>query len=525
MRGDDKDLDRMIKKAEREAEEQEADFSEKLRAAEALTAEATTEDVMAFIQDLPNLPLPQQTAIVQALKKSTGRTLGELRDYLKAAAQEAKFLEPDSVAKTQMHAVDLTLKHHGEHDLIHAQGDFWEWNSQHGIWLRREDGDVRHILQAVADPDKVTGSFVDGALKLLKDRQRRDFVMDAPRQNLINVNNGELFYSDQEASWMLQEHRRARLFTRKLPVDYDPEATCPRWDQFLQEIFEPDKDAEEKIGALHSMMGLTLLPTAEYEKFALLVGVAGSGKTRLLNVIKALLGEDGYCAVPPNKLGDDFSVIDLRGKLANITAEIGVGKVLNDDNLKMVVSGETVRGRKPYGQFVEFQPYATCWFGTNHKPHNRDHSNAVYRRARVFNFDRSFEGDRKKDTKLEEKLLAELPGILNRALAGAVEVLKEGDVSESHSMEAVKAEWRTEADTVAQFFGEECEWAPDEEVEMKRLLDLYQDWARRGGQRPVGRNIFGQRLKELGVRNRETNRDGKKARFYVGIRCHHEREL
>jgi putative DNA primase/helicase len=37
------------------------------------------------------------------------------------------------------------------------------------------------------------------------------------------------------------------------------------------------------------------------------------------------------------------------------------------------------------------RPFATCWFGTNHMPHTRDHSNAIFRRAMILTFNRTFE--------------------------------------------------------------------------------------------------------------------------------------
>ena len=62
----------------------------------------------------------------------------------------------------------------------------------------------------------------------------------------------------------------------------------------------------------------------------------------------------------------------------------------------------------------DFSPFATLWMATNHMPHCRDHSNAIYRRAEVLSFNREFKGD-KADTDLSNKLIKELPGIFKMA--------------------------------------------------------------------------------------------------------------
>lgn len=45
--------------------------------------------------------------------------------------------------------------------------------------------------------------------------------------------------------WKLRAHNREDYLTTSVPVVFDPGAVCPRFEQFLQESFQGDEDAEE----------------------------------------------------------------------------------------------------------------------------------------------------------------------------------------------------------------------------------------------------------------------------------------
>jgi hypothetical protein len=84
----------------------------------------------------------------------------------------------------------------------------------------------------------------------------------------------------------------------------------------------------------------------------------------------------------------------------------------------------------------EFRPYATCWFGTNHLPHTRDFSDALFRRAMVVPFNRKFTPGVDADPRLKDKLIEELPGILNLALDAYARVIERGAFTEPQSCSA-----------------------------------------------------------------------------------------
>src|SRR5690606_33022260 len=136
--------------------------------------------------------------------------------------------------------------------------------------------------------------------------------------------------------------------------------------------------------------GYSLMAHCNHEKFVILVGSGANGKSVLLVVIEALCGAVNVAGVQPSEFGNRFQRGYLRDKLANIVTEIKQGEVIDDAALKGIVSGEPATVEAKFKDPFTIRPFATCWFGTNHMPHTRDFSDALFRRALVVQFSEAF---------------------------------------------------------------------------------------------------------------------------------------
>src|SRR5690606_19592422 len=110
--------------------------------------------------------------------------------------------------------------------------------------------------------------------------------------------------------------------TTQIPHNYEPDAVCPRFDQFLDEIFRGDSDAIIKKRIIWEIIGYSLTNTAKYEKFILLVGKGANGKSVLLEIIMALVGHENTAAVQPAEFSNKFQRGYLHRKLVNIVTEL-----------------------------------------------------------------------------------------------------------------------------------------------------------------------------------------------------------
>ena len=146
-------------------------------------------------------------------------------------------------------------------------------------------------------------------------------------------------------------------------------------------------------------------------------------------------------------------------------------------------------------------------------PRTKDFSEALFRRAVIFPFNRIFQKT-EQNPNLKEELKAELPGILNLALSAYAEALIHG-FTEAPSSLAAKQEWRLEVDQVAQFVSEKCEYAPKEEILFRDLFTAYTSWAVHEGVRlHMAAKGFSERLGRLGFGKRKT----ATSRYITGIK-------
>ena len=88
------------------------------------------------------------------------------------------------------------------------------------------------------------------------------------------------------------------------PVAWDQEASCPR---FLDELIHPAVHPEDEV-LLQKLCGLYLLGRNLVQRFLILDGEAGRGKTQLANVIQGIIGRENCSELRTKFLADRFEI-------------------------------------------------------------------------------------------------------------------------------------------------------------------------------------------------------------------------
>jgi P4 family phage/plasmid primase-like protien len=418
--------------------------------------------------------------IAKALKKSKNAQTGSITE------NDPQYLVAQKV-----------ISEIGSRNLYSYAGQIWLWSKKEGVWSVAADEEIKKRIHKVAHRNNISQNHVNSILGIIR-TEVYSKVNHFNKQNrsFINTKSGELHYIYDE--WKLKKHNRKNYSILQIPVTYDSNAKCKRFNKFLNQIFEPDPDKIEKIKLLQEFMGYALTTTCQFERSLILVGSGGNGKSVILELLKALLGSNNVAGVQPNQLENRFQLGHLYGKLANIITEIPTGSVIDDAKYKALVSGERITAEHKFQKPFDFEPYATLFFATNHLPHTKDFSHAFFRRNEILTFNVQFKGS-DCDTTLKTEIQKELPGILNFALAGLKRLYDNGNFTQVASSLSTKLEWERTADQVKAFFDDECMFDPTSKVSIGVLYIRYERWTQNNEiKSKCNKPTFSARLTRLG---------------------------
>jgi len=302
------------------------------------------------------------------------------------------------------------------------------------------------------------------------------------------------------------------LITKFSPVAYDPNAKCPRFEQFLKEVFDGDP---ELISYVQKAAGYTLTGSTQEQCLFACHGTGSNGKTTLLEVLFFILGDYGI-DLPFSALETKQYVIgegvNLPGARFAKSVEAREGRQLDEARIKSWTGGDTISIRPLHRNTFSFQPTHKLWLSFNHRPVITDESPAMWRRIRLIPFMKAFDSAQA-DKGLPDKLKAEAPGILNWLIEGCLAWQKDG-LKVPPAIERATHEYEAESDPLAPFLADCCEVGPAFKVTKGELWGAYQGWCARNKERPVSRNAFAEKLKSRGFGEGSTG----SVRFWTGLR-------
>jgi putative DNA primase/helicase len=314
----------------------------------------------------------------------------------------------------------------------------------------------------------------------------------------INLKNGTLEITPEGAK--LRPFYKADFLTYQLPFEYDPEATAPLFQDYLDKVL-PDK---ERQGILAEFLGYVFVRNrsnaVKEEKALVLYGTGANGKSVFFEIVMALLGSENVSSYSPQSLTDTSGYYRamIANKLVNYASEISAN--LETAVFKQLVSGEPVEARLPYGRPMQIRQYAKLIFNCNELPKDVEHTNAYFRRFLIVPFEVTIpeaEQDKQLHSKIIEK---ELSGVLNWVLAGLNRLLKQGRFSDCEAASEAVEQYKTQSDSVSLFLDENgFRKDPTRYRLIKELYVEYRTFCSDDGFKPVNKINFIKRLKTFGI--------------------------
>jgi putative DNA primase/helicase len=326
---------------------------------------------------------------------------------------------------------------------------------------------------------------------------------------LIATQNGTLNLRTLE----FYKSKREDYLTLQLGVDYDPEADCPRWKQFLEEVFDNDK---ELIEFIQKVVGYSLTGDTIEQLMFIFYGFGKNGKSVFINTIQSLLkdyaGTSSFKTFDVDKQNEQSNdVAALKGKRFVSMSESGADRKLNEPLIKQVTGGDKVSCRFLRCEFFEYVPQFKLFLATNHKPIISQSDFGIWRRIVLIPFTQNFEG--REDDLLREKLQSELSGILNWAIEGLRKWQSEGLKPFPKSVQEATAEYRKDSDSIGQWFESEMSEHPESKIKSSEAHQNYSEWCKENGCYAVGSRVFKASLEERGFRLKKES----KGNYWIGF--------
>jgi len=330
---------------------------------------------------------------------------------------------------------------------------------------------------------------------------------------LFNVLNGTI----DLRTGRLRPHDRADNITKLAPVLFDPKAECPTFLAFIEHVL-PDPDVR---AFLQRMTGYAMTGDTSEQCLCFMCGGGANGKSTFIGVIQYMLGDYARQAAPEllvSRGGDRHptELADLFGARLVTSIEVDEGKRLAETLVKQMTGGDKMKARFMRQDFFEWVPTHKLFLAANHRPEIRGTDYAIWRRIHLVPFTVTIPED-ERDPKLGEKLRAELPGILNWAIAGCLAWQRNG-LGVPQAVKDATEEYRQEQDVLADFLDEHCVIDPQAYAVAGPLHKLYTTWCENGVAKALNQQAFGRRLTERGFKADKPRIGGKQTRIWRGLR-------
>lgn len=279
-------------------------------------------------------------------------------------------------------------------------------------------------------------------------------------------------------------------------LDFDPDfdaAPPEAWLDFLYQLFGTD---HESISLLQEWFGYCLLGDTSLQKMLLVVGPRRSGKGTLARVLARLVGVENVCGPTTHSLATNFGLQPLLGKSLAIVSD---ARFSGDDMAAVIerllcISGEDrITIDRKHIPSVTMKLPLKFLFLTNELPRLTDASGALAGRFVILRLTKSFYGQ--EDTHLTDKLLTELPGILNWALEGLAALRKRGHFVMPRSVSDAVEDMVELASPIQAFARVRCVLAEGQRATVDDLFAAWRTWCVDEGRSSAGtRQWFGRSL-------------------------------
>ena len=288
-------------------------------------------------------------------------------------------------------------------------------------------------------------------------------------------------------------------------VSPDREMKTPVWLSFLDYTMCGDK---EVIAYTQRVLGYCL--TGSIREHALFFGwgPGGNGKGTLVNTAVKSMAD--YAQIAPidtftasKHSRHETELARMQGARLVTASETEEGKRWDEAKIKWLTGGDRISARFMRGDYFEFNPQHKLLIVGNHKPGIRTADEAIRRRFHLIPFNATVPKE-KRDKILDEKLEAELPGILAWLIKGCLEWQRIGLATPTSITDATD-EYLTGEDNFEAWFKDCAERGHKDFEPLKTVYASWKAWCDENGEYVESNKAFRKRLENKGFKTTKTS--------------------
>ena len=273
--------------------------------------------------------------------------------------------------------------------------------------------------------------------------------------------------------------------------------------KFLKEAVPDSGDRQ----MFYTYLGYCMTCDTSMQKFMMIKGEGGTGKSRLIALAEYIVGKPNYVNISLADLNERFYPSNLFGKLMNSCADISTAPLNAVDVLKKCTGDdEIIFERKGMYANRSFRSYAKLLFSANKIPLNLDEkSNAFYRRLLILEMNVK---PAKIDLRLDEKLQSEVQFSIFMAVRWLHEMYEKGRIPESENSKRLVNELYKDADSVKAWLEDCMRPAAGARCLKSKLHELYNTYCEENDRHAIGRSKFYKNLLDKGYKEYR-DKDGR----------------
>lgn len=362
-----------------------------------------------------------------------------------------------------------------------------------------DDSKARGVLEGFARKAE-SGGRMREAVNVLRMFSEVQVTLDDINSNpwLLNCTNGTVDLK----TGLKRPHERDDLITQLLPAEFDLNAECPIWIEFLETV-QPDPAVREY---LQRVAGTMLVGLAMEVPVLVFFGVGANGKSVFVEVLRGVLGDDYSVSLPSAAItahasrpdDQERSLVPIVDKRLVTVLELGEGRSLNEPLIKALVSGETVPIRRLWAEQQQTTPRGTLILTSNHRLNVSGTDDGIWRRVREVPFPVQIP-EAERDPGLRARILErEAAGVLAWMCRGFRAWQESGSLAEPAAVTEATAIYRDEQDEIGAFFAACCSESEALRCPAKRLRKAFVFWCDEQGEKPISPKRVGSRLRRRG---------------------------